>query len=500
MTQSPDRLASATQILTRHSQAHVLHFYDQLSDGQQDQLLGQIESIDWVELAHLIQTQVQEKPIHDLPDQVEPAPYFPNKPDAQQAAEYAQARAVGSQLIRDGKVAAFTVAGGQGTRLGHQGPKGTFPATPIRELCLFGCFGEFIDKTQRKYDCTVPWYIMTSPANDADTRAFFEREEYFGLDPANIMFFPQGMMPAMDMQTGKVLLQDRDCLALSPNGHGGSLKALYTSGAIEDMKSRGIKQISYFQVDNPTVKAVDPLFLGLHSMAKAQMSSKMVAKADPMERVGVFCVVDGRIVVIEYSDLPDALATQTHEDGSLRFNGGSIAIHAIEVGFVEQLNTQGQNSANDNVAHTEPDAGQHVGGFSLPFHRAEKKVSHIDLETGQSVEPTSPNAIKLETFVFDALGFCDRSIVYETDRAEEFAPIKNASGPGVLDSPQTSQHLQTERAARWLASKGVMIPRHDGDGTVDAVIEITALTAIEPEDLDDANLPEAIETGAQLLL
>jgi len=319
---------------------------------------------------------------------------------------------------------------------------------------------------------------MTSPANDADTRAFFAEHNHFGIDPANLMFFPQGMMPAIDIQTAKVLLQDRDRLALSPNGHGGSLKALYTSGAIDDMNKRGIEQISYFQVDNPTVKAIDPLFIGLHTLDGAQMSSKMGAKDDPGERVGVLCLADERIQIIEYIDLPAELAQQRHDDGSLRYTAGSIAIHIIDVGFVKSLNE---------------------GGFGLPFHRAEKKVAHIDLQTGEAIEPTEPNAVKLETFVFEALGLCDRSIVYETDRVEEFAPIKNAPGPGVSDSPDTSKVLQTERAARWLEQAGVNIPR-DPQSQVNAVIEIDPLTAIEPGDLKNANLPVAVEPGKQLLL
>jgi UDP-N-acetylglucosamine/UDP-N-acetylgalactosamine diphosphorylase len=386
--------------------------------------------------------------------------------------------------LREGKVAAFTVAGGQGSRLGWDGPKGTFPATPIRKLPLFGCFAEYIQNIEQRYATTVPWYIMTSAANDGQTRAAFEENDYFGLDPNQIMFFQQGMMPAIDLDTHRVLMADQANLALSPDGHGGSLKALYTSGAIEDMKRRGIEQISYIQVDNPLVRVADPLFIGLHVLDDAQMSSKMLPKRGPEEKLGNFCRVDGRIQVIEYSDLPEELAQQRLDDGSLRFTAGSIAIHVIHRDFVERLNTQTE-------------------GFGLPWHRAEKKVPYLDTTTGEPVKPESPNAIKLETFVFDALPLCKSSIVYETDRIEEFAPIKNADTPEgeapASDSPESSKLIQIERAGRWLAQHGVAVPRDD-EGAVSATLEISQKTAICPDDLAAIDLPEAIEPGGECLL
>ncbi|MEX0653297.1 MAG: UDPGP type 1 family protein [Phycisphaeraceae bacterium] len=469
------RYGSAKQALEAVDQAHVLQYFDDLSEDQQDKLLSQIESVDWPEVHRLIETHVRHKPVFKLPENVEPAPWYPNDPPADLQDRYRDARAHGEQLIRDGRVAAFTVAGGQGTRLGWDGPKGTFPATPIRKLPLFACFAEYIRKTQSKYGCIVPWYVMTSPINDADTRAFFKENDTFGLDPANVMIFPQGMMPALDRDTGKVLLADRDELALSPNGHGGSLKALHASGAIADMQKRGIEQISYVQVDNPIVKVVDPLFLGLHAQDQAQMSSKMLPKAFAKEKLGNFALVDGRVTVIEYSDLPDELAEQRTAEGELRFRAGSIAIHVMSVGFVESLNTG--------------------GSFNLPFHRAEKKVAHLDQTTGEQVAPDEPNAVKLETFVFDALPMCDTSIVYETDRIEEFAPIKNAEG---VDSPDSSRAIQIERAARWLEANGVKVPRVDDKP--DAVIEIAQLTAIEASDLQAVKLPEAVAAKSELLL
>ena len=469
-----DRFATAMQTLDPIGQDHVLTYYDRVDDVCRDQLLDQIEAVDWPEVARLVETHVKHKPEFSLPEDVQPAPCYPYEPtDDAMRAKYAQARKLGEELVGAGKVAAFTVAGGQGTRLGWKGPKGTFPATPIRELPLFACFAEYLHNVQKRFDCVVPWYVMTSPVNHADTLAFFEKQNYFGLDPANVMLFPQAMMPAIDMNTGKVLLATTSSLALSPNGHGGSLKALYTSGAIADMRERGVEQISYFQVDNPIVRCVDPLFIGLHAMDNAQMSSKMLPKAAPMERLGNFALVDGKMTVIEYSDLPEELAYQTLDNGELRFRAGSIAIHVIRVDFVESLNAE--------------------GGFGLPFHRAEKKVEHVDLGTGQTINPTSPNAVKLETFVFDALPMCENSIVYEADRGDEFAPIKNASGDGVVDSSDTSRQLQIDRSKAWLRDNGVEI----ADG---AVVEVTQVTAIYPQDLASANLPDKIGANERVVI
>jgi UDP-N-acetylglucosamine/UDP-N-acetylgalactosamine diphosphorylase len=244
------------------------------------------------------------------------------------------------------------------------------------------------------------------------------------------------------------------------------------------MRSRGIEHISYFQIDNPIVRAIDPVFLGLHAAApdsSAEMSTKIVRKTDPSEKVGVVCRTERGTEVIEYSDMPVELSEARNADHTLRFCAGSIAIHAMSVAFVERLN---------------------AGGFGLEYHRAVKKVPHVDLGTGEIVQPAAPNAVKLETFVFDALPLCRSVVVYETDRVEEFAPIKNAEG---ADSPATCAAIQTERAARWLSRAGVDVPRK-ADGTPDCVLEISPMTALWPEDLRGSRVPARIERGAKVVL
>ncbi|MEM6561651.1 MAG: UDPGP type 1 family protein [Planctomycetota bacterium] len=430
---------------------------------------AQLAPLDLDLLAELAESYVRTKPPLELPSKIEPVEIYPREPDASRAAQYAEAERVGRQLLKDGKVAAFLVAGGQGTRLGYDGPKGEYPVTPIKNKPLFQVFAEQLLAHGRHAGKTIPWYVMTSSVNDAPTRAFFEKHDHFGYPAGDVIFFQQGMMPAF-ANDGKMLLAADDSLALSPDGHGGSLMALKKSGALDDMRNRGVEHLSYFQVDNPLVHCIDPLFLGLHATTGSEMSSKGLAKAFAKEKVGNFCVADGKVTVIEYSDLPDELAEQTDADGNLRFNAGSIAIHALRVDFIERLTETGR--------------------LNLPWHRAEKKVPHIG-----EPDPQTPNAVKLEQFVFDAIPLAQNAIVLETSRAEEFSPVKNAEGG---DSPETSRRDQIRRAARWLAEAGVEVPRTP-DGEPDATLEISPLFAVDAAETKSKNIPPTpIQSGTSI--
>jgi UDP-N-acetylglucosamine/UDP-N-acetylgalactosamine diphosphorylase len=440
--------------LRRVGQEQVLRFWDGLDEAGRAKLSGQLEALDLDLIAELAETHVLDKPELELPRDIQPAGAYPREPGEANRRLYEDAAARGRELLRAGKVGAFLVAGGQGTRLGYDGPKGEFPVTPIKNKPLFQVFAEQLLCHAREAGRSIPWYVMTSDANDAQTRAFFDEHGYFGYEPGDVFFFKQGMMPAFSFD-GKMLLAEKDSLALSPDGHGGSLRAIARSGALDDMRRRGVEHLSYFQVDNPIVYTVDPLFLGLHDLTGSEMSSKTIPKAHALEKVGNFVVADGVLQVIEYSDLPEDLARQTDGHGGLRFNAGSIAIHALRVSFVERLNAGGK--------------------LSLPWHRAEKKVPHVD-EEGNEVEPEAPNAVKLEQFVFDAIPLARNPIVYTTERAEEFSPVKNAEGG---DSPATSRRDQVRRAARWLAAAGAEVPTKDGEP--DAEIEISPLYAATEE-------------------
>ncbi|MDX2116221.1 MAG: UDPGP type 1 family protein [Planctomycetota bacterium] len=470
------RLEDVRAKLRAAGQEHVLKFYAELDAAAQRDLLTQALALPLERLEQLVDRYVRSKESFTLPPDLEPAPYY--RRDGK-GWDRAGARALGEELLRAGKIAAFTVAGGQGTRLGFDGPKGTFFATALTGKPLFRCLAEWILAASRRYGRAVPWYIMTSPLNHEETVAFFRHHAYFGLAERDVMFFSQGVLPSLDMATGKLLLAEKGVIATNPDGHGGSLRALFASGAIDDMRARGVEHLSYVQIDNPLARVVDPVFIGLHAGAadsSGQMSSKMVEKTDAGEKVGLFCRSGGKTLVVEYSDMPRAQTEARAPSGSLRFNAGSIAIHMISVEFVAELNRG--------------------GALSLPLHRAEKKVPHVDLETGRTVQPSAPNAVKLEAFVFDALPLCRGSIVMETERIDEFAPIKNAEGG---DSPATCRAIQTERAARWLEAAGVKIPRDDS-GRALCTIELSPLTAMDPEDLRRVSLPRALERGAELVL
>jgi len=454
--------------LSSIGQADVYRFYDQLPDAGKMQLDAQVSGLDLNTLPGLIDGYVKNKPHVALPAKIEPASAYAR---ASTDNLYAKAQARGEQLLRDGKVAAFLVAGGQGTRLGYDGPKGEYPVTPIKNKPLFQVFAEQLLAHGRDAGKPIPWYVMTSDINDAPTRAFFVKHNYFGYDPKLVRFFPQGMMPAFATD-GSLLLGAKDSLALSPDGHGGSLRALQKSGALDDMKSRGIEHISYFQVDNPIVHTIDPLFIGLHDLTSSEMSSKTIEKAHALEKVGNFCIGDDMLQVIEYSDLPESLARQTNTDGSLAFNAGSIAIHVIRVAFVDRLTAPGSD-------------------LKLIWHRAEKKVPFVS-DTGDVVKPDATNAVKLEQFVFDAIPLAKNPIVYTTTRDEEFSPVKNAEGS---DSPATCRRDQTRRYARWLESAGVSIPRTP-DGDPDCTLEISPLFAVSEQQLKTRKLMvKKIESG-----
>jgi UDP-N-acetylglucosamine/UDP-N-acetylgalactosamine diphosphorylase len=438
-------------------QDHVFRFWGDLPEEGRRQLLAQFAEVDFEELAELIDLHVTERRPPELPPDLEPAPFIPlPTTDAERSRRDAM-RQKGEELLAAGKVAPMVVAGGQGTRLGYEGPKGAFPIGPVSGRTLFDVFAEAIHAARLTYGVSIPWYIMTSRANDLATRDFFEAHNFFDLPRPDVKFFTQGMMPAIDLQ-GKLIMSARDQLTWSPDGHGGSIRALARTGTLADMASRGIEHISYFQVDNPLVPPLDPVFIGHHADAASDMSSKMARKRDPKEKLGAFCLSRGRLHVIEYSDLPDKLAEARNPDGRLRFEAGSIAIHILSRAFVERLSTGRR--------------------FALPFHRAEKKIPHLD-ERGNLVSPTRPNGVKFETFVFDALPMAANPIVLEIDRAVEFSPVKNAAG---LDSPATAQRDMIRLAAQWLEEAGVEVPRQP-DGTPTYKVEVSPLAARNVEEL-----------------
>ncbi|MBL8863392.1 MAG: UTP--glucose-1-phosphate uridylyltransferase [Planctomycetes bacterium] len=365
----------------------------------------------------------------------EPADVFPLRRSPAQEAEARQARQRGRELLRAGRVGCVVVAGGQASRLGFDAPKGCFPVTPLSRASLFELFARKLQAARARHGVALSWYVMTSEATDGPTREAFARADWFGLDREDVCFFRQAMVPALDAH-GRILMAAPDAPFLAPNGHGGLLAALESSGALAHARARGIELFSYFQVDNPLARPADELFLGLHALHGARMSSKVVQKRDAAEKVGVLGRVDGRLSCIEYSDLPERLREARDARGALLFGAGNIALHVIDRAFVEDLTR---------------------GGLHLAWHVASKRIPVVDAQGARR----EVDGFKFEAFVFDALAEAGDSVVLEVERAEEFSPVKNRDGE---DSPASARRDQCRLHAGWAARAGCALPPAGADG------------------------------------
>ncbi|MBI4556149.1 MAG: UDPGP type 1 family protein [Candidatus Hydrogenedentes bacterium] len=445
----------ARRRLAEHGQEHVLRFWSRLGDAQRTQLLSEIASLDFALMDHLIRDWVLSEPKPETFSRVEPVPVYPvagpDRADAREAWE------AGCDALREGRVGLVLVAGGQGTRLGFEGPKGAYPIGPISGRSLFEFHAEKIHNLQKTFQCTLPWYIMVSEATAAETKEFFEAKSYFGLSPLDIIFFEQAMIPCVD-EKGRFLLEEPHRLARNPNGHGGCIPALVENGITADAGNRGVQILSYFQVDNWAVKVADLYFIGYHVLHEAEMSSKVHRKTTPREPVGVHCVCDGQYRVIEYTELdiyPQLL--ETDSEGRPIHYAGNPAIHILSVNFVERVY-------------------EHFDRF--PWHRAHKKIPYRD-EAGQLVKPERPNGYKFETFVFDALRFTRHDpVVLEIVRPGEYTPIKQLSGDNSVESAWL---IMREYWADWLEAAGCPVPR-DASGKVSIKIEISPQFALSRDE------------------
>lgn len=440
----------------RFGQDHVFRWWDELDESERAALLAQIRSIDFARLNRLIDSLLHDQPSPEKYGELEPAEVIriPGTVEEKRAAKRAKER--GEQLLSEGKVSTFVVAGGQATRMGYKGPKGTVPVGPVSGKSLFQLHAEKILAISRRYGAVMPLYIMTSETNDEQTKQFFRDNDYFGLAPDDVQCVMQDMLPAVDL-SGKIILDAKNHVFMSPTGHGAALWTLYDRGALDDMKSRGIQYIFHFQVDNPLVVIADPVFVGYHNLNGSEMSCKVVDKDSPKERVGVPCVRDGKNIVIEYSDLDEKTANERTPDGRLRFWPGSIAQHIYDVSFIERMR---------------PIVDR------MPFHRARKKVPYLD-ERGERLIPKKENGVKFECFVFDAIPYAKKIMHLEIVREKEYTPIKTMEGP---ESPEAAKLRMTREYARWLESAGVNVPR-DGSGAVAVPIEISPLYALDEEEL-----------------
>lgn len=427
----------AEKILSACSQMHVLKYYDALNGTQKKNLLRQISKIDPAEVNRCVSMLSRKAKSVSTKSALAP------KVAVLKGKARLNAVKIGEKELRSGKVAALLVAGGQGSRLGYEGPKGSYPIGPVSNKPIFYFHARKILAQEIRYGAAIPLYIMTSEANDSPTRKCFADNSYFGLDKKNVFFFRQGMWPGVD-KSGKIILDGKDHIFMSPDGHGGLLAALKNSGALADMKRRNIKHVFFFQVDNPLVEIADSAFVGYHVLQKSEYTLKLCEKSDPYEKVGVPMRIGGKYRMVEYSEM-------TKKDCEKRLNGvlyhryGSPAIHVFDREFLER-------EADKN----------------MPLHLAFKKIPTLD-ENGKKAVPSEPNGYKFEKFIFDLMPNARKVAFMAFDTKDEFSPVKNATGD---DSPDSCKRDMMNKWRKQLKSRGIEI----AEQSVFEVDEATLIT------------------------
>lgn len=405
------RLDEVEATLKKYGQEHLLNHYDTLDDKKKEELLKEIQEIDF-ELVNELYNNTKEKKINNS-DKITPISYLDK---FKLNDKYKYYEAIGKKAIKEGKLAAVTMAGGQGTRLGHNGPKGTYDIGLDSHKSLFELLSDNLKEEGKKYDVIIPWFIMTSRENNKDTVEFFEKHKYFGYQKnKNIFFFEQGELPMIDTE-GKILIGEDGLIKLAADGHGGIYESLVKTRMTNKMRELGVEWVFIGGVDNCLVKMVDPVLMGIAIDKKVTVACKSVVKANPHEKVGVFCKRNGKPNVIEYSEITDEMAEATDENGELLYGESHILCNLFSIDAIERM-----------------------GAEPLPYHIAYKKAKYIDKD-GNLVVPDSPNAYKFEAFLFDAFGEVDDMAVLRVKREEEFAPVKNSDEKGV-DCPKTAREL-----------------------------------------------------------
>lgn len=398
--------------LKKYNQEHILK-YD-LNNKQQEELEKQIENIDFEQLKSLYESTKEEKCIEEK--KIEHIPYTDKTKLTKE--EQLSLYEIGEQVIKQGHYAVITMAGGQGTRLGHNGPKGTYALDTINgKKYIFEIIIDRLKKAEKQYNVTIPWYVMTSKENHQDTILFLEKNNYFGYNKDKIKFFKQGELPLIDTQ-GKIILDENAKIKEAADGNGGIYEALSKSGMLQELKQNQIEWIFISGIDNILSNFVDPILLGLTIKENNVIASKSVAKANPQEKVGVFCKMNGKPKIIEYIDLPEEMAEELDENGELMYGEVNIGTYLYNRSVLENL-----------------------ANAKLPYHAAFKKSGYLNAN-GKFIEPDEPNVFKFETFIFDAFTRYDDMTIMRVKREDEFAPVKNRTGN---DSPETAVKLYNEK-------------------------------------------------------
>jgi len=378
---------------------------------------------------------------------------------------------IGWEAIATGNVCAVILSGGQGTRLGFAGPKGTFNIGLPSGKSIFQMHFEKLIKISslasvRARQRTKTWvrvYVMTSYLNDGEIREYFKQNNYFGYDEESIFFFEQGLEPCLSFD-GKLMLESSECLVQAPDGNGGIYSALSKTGALADMQARGIEHLHVYGIDNVLTQSCDPGFLGLCIKNNAQVGNKVVWRASKKEKVGVSVEKDRRLEILEYSEIPPELADAVDADGKLTYGAGNICNHYFSLSFVQHV----------------------VSNLASIYHLAKKAIPCVVAPGGVAVAPGAPNGYKFELFIFDSFPLADRWAVLEVQRKDEFAPVKNGQG-SPCDSPESACSMLYAQSRRWLEAAGAVLVNDSGEAICEgegAVVEISPLTSYGGEGLE----------------
>lgn len=397
------------QRLHKYNQTQILDLYNICDDDKKIKLESQIDRIDFEQILGLYKSIGKE--IDFKSDVIEPISYIDKQRLSSE--EYEKFCNIGVECIKSGKYAVVTMAGGQGTRLGHIGPKGTFDIGLKSHKSIFEILTDSLKVECSKYDVVIPWYIMTSEENNDQTVSFFEEHNYFGYDKSKIKFFKQGKLPMID-ENGKILISEDGMIKEAADGNGGIYESMLKNGIIDDMEENNVEWVFIGPVDNVLIKMVDPILLGITIDRNVLAAGKSTVKRSPSEKVGVFCKKNGRPGVVEYIEIPKDISEKVDENGELLFGESHINCNLFNIKAIEK-----------------------VANKKLPYHVAHKKAKYLNNE-GKVVNPEKPNAYKFESFIFDAFDVLEDMVVLRVKREEEFAPIKNAEGE---DSPETATAL-----------------------------------------------------------
>jgi UDP-N-acetylglucosamine/UDP-N-acetylgalactosamine diphosphorylase len=452
-----NKFEEAKYVTAKYGQQHLLKYYNELSSTDQEALVNEILDIDFELISSLHCDLILNSNHESSPEDF--SPLKANSFDDCSVEEKENYYNLGIEAIREGKVAALLVAGGQGTRLGHSGPKGTFNIGLPSGKSLFQLQCERLLNISRKAEKYVPWYIMTSPENHNETVAFFKANSYFGYNEDYLNFFQQGALPTID-GVGKILLSSKSKISTGPSGNGGCFLSLKDSGMLEDMNSRGIEWLFLYGVDNAMVRVVDPYFIGFTITSGELAASKVVSKVNANEKVGVLCYRNGHPSIVEYTELPDEMLQQKDATDNLLYDNANILNHIFHMDFITKILE-----------------------MKLPFHVAHKKIPYTN-ELGFNVIPEKPNGYKFECFLFDILSNLSDMAALKVKREEEFAPVKNSDGE---DSPKTARELISNLHKQWLISKGL-----NSNILSSKTVEISPLTSYFGGNIDLEKVVERI--------